>query len=146
MRRICWVLAVILLSGCTSKTAKKTLEEYNQVYERITTLEQIVNQADWNLMSGDGLTKIYDENQELYYDYNPMDLKPEQVTACEKLKKRVNKLRAEITAKIRRLIVNSKISAWEQNGLLLEKTETFPVYLQRGEKLRWNIRARSLLP
>ena len=139
MRRICWVLAVILLSGCTSKTAKKTLEEYNQVYERITTLEQIVNQADWDLMSGDGLTKIYDENQELYYDYNPMDLKPEQVTACEKLKKRVNKLRAEITAKIRRLIVNSKISAWEQNGLLLENTETFPVYLQRGEKLRWNI-------
>ena len=140
MNRFYWTVVVAtLLVGCMSQTTKQTLEEYNQLFERLTTLEQVVNQTDWNSISGEKIMEIYSIGRELYYNYNPMDLKPEQITACEALKERVNTLRVEIMTKTEEHIPNFKITPWKQENTLLEKSETYPVYLQRGEKLRWNI-------
>ena len=139
MRKICWILVVVLLSGCTNKATNATIEEYNQVFERVMTLEQTVNQVDWGTLSGDKIAEIYNIGQELYYDYNPMDLTPEQSAACEALKERINKLRADIATRAEQQISNFKISPWVYEDQLFDKTVTFPVYLQRGEKLRWKI-------
>ena len=139
MRKICWILVVVLLSSCTNKATNATIEEYNQVFERVMTLEQTVNQVDWATLSGDKIAEIYNIGQELYYDYNPMDLTPEQSAACEALKERINKLRADIATRAEQQISNFKISPWVYEDQLFDKTETFPVYLQRGEKLRWKI-------
>lgn len=139
MRKICWILVVMLLSSCTNKATNATIEEYNQVFERVMTLEQTINQVDWATLSGDKIAEIYNIGQELYYDYNPMDLTPEQSAACEALKERINKLRADIATRAEQQISNFKISPWVYEDQLFEKTETFPVYLQRGEKLRWKI-------
>lgn len=139
MRKICWILVVVLLSSCTNKATNATIEEYNQVFERVMTLEQTINQVDWATLSGDKIAEIYNIGQELYYDYNPMDLTPEQSAACEALKERINKLRADIATRAEQQISNFKISPWVYEDQLFEKTETFPVYLQRGEKLRWKI-------
>ena len=139
MRKICWILVVALLSSCTNKATNATIVEYNQVFERVMTLEQTVNQVDWGTLSGDKIAEIYNTGQELYYDYNPMDLTPEQSAACEALKERINKLRADIATRAEQQISNFKISPWVYEDQLFEKAETFPVYLQRGEKLRWKI-------
>ena len=139
MRKICWILVVVLLSSCTNKATNATIEEYNQVFERVMTLEQTINQVDWATLSGDKIAEIYNIGQELYYDYNPMDLTPEQSAACEALKERINKLRADIATRAEQQISNFKISPWVYEDQLFDKTETFPVYLQRGEKLRWKI-------
>ena len=139
MRKICWILVVALLSSCTNKATNATIVEYNQVFERVMTLEQTVNQVDWGTLSGDKIAEIYNIGQELYYDYNPMDLTPEQSAACEALKERINKLRADIATRAEQQISNFKISPWVYEDQLFEKAETFPVYLQRGEKLRWKI-------
>jgi hypothetical protein len=129
----------VLLSSCTNKATNATIEEYNQVFERVMTLEQTINQVDWATLSGDKIAEIYNIGQELYYDYNPMDLTPEQSAACEALKERINKLRADIATRAEQQISNFKISPWVYEDQLFEKSETFPVYLQRGEKLRWKI-------
>ena len=139
MRKICWILVVALLSSCTNKATNATIEEYNQVFERVMTLEQTINQVDWATLSGDKIAEIYNIGQELYYDYNPMDLTPEQSAACEALKERINKLRADIATRAEQQISNFKISPWVYEDQLFDKTESFPVYLQRGEKLRWKI-------
>lgn len=139
MRKICWILVVALLSSCTNKATNATIEEYNQVFERVMTLEQTINQVDWATLSGDKIAEIYNIGQELYYDYNPMDLTPEQSAACEALKERISKLRADIATRAEQQISNFKISPWVYEDQLFDKTETFPVYLQRGEKLRWKI-------
>lgn len=139
MRKICWILVVAFLSSCTNKATNATIEEYNQVFERVMTLEQTINQVDWATLSGDKIAEIYNIGQELYYDYNPMDLTPEQSAACEALKERIKKLRADIATCAEQQISNFKISPWVYEDQLFEKAETFPVYLQRGEKLRWKI-------
>ena len=38
-------------------------------------------------------------------------------------------------------IKNFKVTPWHHDELLLSQPQTYPVYLQKGEKLRWNITA-----
>ena len=88
-------LIVLMFCGCTSKTAKQTIEEYNRVLEQVQTLERLVSTADFSVFSGEEIAELYSTASELYYDYNPKDLKEEQRVACEELKARVAKLRSE---------------------------------------------------
>ena len=142
MKRILLYIATIaLLFGCTSKVAKATLEEYNQVFEKVLTLEKLISQADFQSLSGDEITEMNKIGKELYYDYNPMDLTPEQVSMCEALKERVSKLRNDIITLTTNEIKNFRVTPWHYDELLLEQSQTYPVYLHKGEKLRWNITA-----
>ena len=137
------LLSVVLLCSCMSETAKQTIEEYNRMFEKVVTLEEFVQTADFSTLSGEEIVTLYNTGNELYYDYNPLDLKEEQKAACEVLKTRVAKLRVEIPAKAKAEIPNFKITPWTTGDKLFEKTETFPVYLKRGEKLRWTFIAQK---
>ena len=136
-------LSVVLLCSCMSETAKQTIEEYNRMFEKVVTLEEFVQTADFSTLSGEEIVTLYNTGNELYYDYNPLDLKEEQKAACEVLKTRVAKLRVEIPTKAKAEIPNFKITPWETGDKLFEKTEIFPVYLKRGEKLRWTFIAQK---
>lgn len=144
MKKVLLLLAIValicLLSNSKSNDNKSsTLEEYSQVFDKVSELEQLVRMSDWDALSDAVLLEIYNTGKDLYYDYDPMGLKTKQIAACEALKERITILRNEIVTKAAQQAVNLEISPWKQDGLLFEKTETFPVYLQRGEKLRWNI-------
>ena len=118
-RIILLTIIAVFLSGCTSKVAKQTLEKYNQVLERVLTLEELIFQTDFQTLSGEDITEMNKIGKELYYDYNPMDLTPEQVALCEKLKERVNKLRNDIIILTTNEIKNFKVTPWHHDELLL---------------------------
>ena len=139
-RIILITILAVCLSGCTSKVAKQTLEKYNQVFERVLTVEELISQTDFQTLSGGDLAEMNKIGKELYYDYNPIDLTPEQVKLCEALKERVNKLQSDIITLTTNEIKNFKVTPWHHDDLLLSQPQTYPVYLQKGEKLRWNIR------
>ena len=140
-RIILLTIIAVFLSGCTSKVAKQTLEKYNQVFERVLTLEELISQTDFQTLSGEDITEMNKIGKELYYDYNPMDFTPEQVNACEILKTRVKNLREQIACKSEDAIKEIEITAFELSDNLTEATETYPVYLQKGETL--NVLASS---
>ena len=136
-------LIVLMFCGCTSNTAKQTIEEYNRVLEQVQTLERLVSTADFSVFSGEEIAELYSTASELYYDYNPMDLKEEQRVACEELKARVAKLRVELPNKAKSQIAKARVTPWATGDKLFEKTEVFPVYLKRGEKLYWTFVAQK---
>lgn len=137
------IVVTLSLCGCVSETAKQTIEEYNRMFEKTSTLEQLVQATDFSVLSGEDITTLYNTANELFYDYNPIELKAEQKAACEELKQRVGKLRVEIIGKTKEQIPNFKITPWTTGDKLFEKTEVFPVYLKRGEILRWAFRAQK---
>ena len=136
-------LIVLLFCGCVSESAKQTIKEYNRVLEKVQILERLVNTADFNTFSGKEITELYSMASELYYDYNPMDLKEEQKIACEDLKSRVARLRVEIPSRAKAQVSKLKVVPYPTGDKLLEKTEVFPVYLKRGEKLHWTCIAQK---
>ena len=138
-RIISLMLLVAFLFGCTSKQENQTLEEYNQMFEQVITLEKQISQTDFHTLSGEEIAEMNKIGKELYYDYNPMGLAPEQLSSCEALKARVNKLRNDLITLTTNEIINCKITPWYYDELLLSQSQTYPVYLQKGEKLYWNI-------
>lgn len=133
------LVAMFIASGCVSKTAKATLEEYNQVYTRIETLEQMVATSDFSAMTPTLLREIHSIGSELYYNFNPMDLKAEQITACELLKARVDTLREKIVNGCNEALKSVFVDAYNFSDTLIESAQTYPVYLQKGEKLHISV-------
>ena len=140
---ILFVLAV--LCGCTGGTertdstgsteGKGAVDEYNEVFAQVQKLEKIVETADWSVFSAEELKQMHTIGKELYYDYNPMDVTPEQASACETLKNRVKNLREQIVSKSSDAIKEAAVTAYNHTDMLIEAAEVYPVYLQKGETL-----------
>lgn len=142
-RQVFPLLAVVLLCGCMNESTKQTLDEYSKALEQAQKLEHLVSTADFSVFTGKELIDLYEISSGLYYDYDPMTLKEEQKAACEELKARIAKLRAEIPQKAKEQIHRLRVTPWETGDRLFEKSEVFPVYLKRGEKLYWEFIAQK---
>lgn len=145
MKRLFTVIFILLaLTSCEQyKLRKQTMSEYTTVFSKVQELERTLSTTNFKTLSGDELLAIHEIGGELYYDFNPMGLKPEQLAACELLKQRVNALKADIVEKSEAEIADFKISPYVIEDALLEKTQAYPVYLLKGEKLRWKISAQK---
>lgn len=145
MQRL-FIISVLLLlvTSCEQyKLRKQTMAEYSALFTKVQDLEQMLNTSNFKSFSGEELIAIHDIGMELYYDFNPLGLKPDQIAACEVLKERVMTLKNEIISKTEAEVADFKISPYFMDDLLLEKTQTYPVYLLKGEKLRWKINAQK---
>lgn len=132
------------LTSCEQhKLRKQTMSEYTTVFSKVQELERTLSTTNFKTLSGDELLAIHEIGGELYYDFNPLGLKPDQLAACETLKERVKTLRTEIIEKSEAEIADFKISPYIIEDALFEQTQAYPVYLLKGEKLRWKINAQK---
>ena len=100
MKRL-FILTYILLAltSCEQyKLRKQTMDEYSALFSKVQDLEHVINTSNFKTLTGEELIEIYEIGKELYYDFNPLGLKPDQITACEALKDRVKILKREIIA------------------------------------------------
>ena len=139
-----FLLAVVLCS-CVSETAKQTLAHYNEVYVKVDEMETLLKQVDLSAYSASEIIELHEVGKSLSYSFNPMDLKPEQIAACELLKQRVENVKSEIIDQTTRVIKQFRLHPWQNYDYLMEQTKAFPVYMVRGEKLYWNIKAQKPL-
>lgn len=145
MKRL-FLFSVIFLAvtACDQyRLRKQTMSEYTTIFDKVQELERTIVATDFKTLSGEDLNAIYEIGGELYYDFNPLGLKPDQLAACEALKVRVKELKLEIMEKSEAEIIDFKISPYLMEDALLEKPQSYPVYLLKGEKLRWKINAQK---
>lgn len=145
MKRL-FLFSVIFLAvtACDQyRLRKQTMSEYTTIFDKVQELERTIVATDFKTLSGEDLNAIYEIGGELYYDFNPLGLKPDQLAACEALKVRVKELKLEIMEKSEAEIIDFKISPYLMEDTLLEKPQSYPVYLLKGEKLRWKINAQK---
>ena len=76
-RLILFTIIVVFLSGCTNNVAKRTVDEYNEMFERVMSLEKQMSQTDFQALSASEIVELNEVGKELCDDYNPMDLTPE---------------------------------------------------------------------
>lgn len=145
MRRLFIISALLLVtSSCEEyKLRKQTMAEYSTIFSKVQELERTINSTDFKTLSGNELIAIHEVGGELHYDFNPLGLKPDQYAACESLKDRVKNLKEDIIEKTEAEIADFKISPYVIEDVLFEQTQAYPVYLLKGEKLRWSINAQK---
>ena len=113
------------------------LDKYNSMLSQVQTLERSMQNLSTSSM--DQLIAYSEAVDTLYYDYNPMELQPAQVEACESLKKRVALLKRDASVMIQEAKLRFRYSAHTNPDCLLERTSAYPVYLERGDVLYYNI-------
>lgn len=69
------------------------MAECSTLFSKVLELERTINSTDFKTLSGNELIAIHEVGGELYYDFNPLGLKPDQLVACEALKERVKILK-----------------------------------------------------
>ena len=145
MKRL-FIMSVILLAATSCeeyRLRRQTMAEYSALFSKVMEVEQMLASTNFKTLSGQELVDIHDLGRELYYDFSPMGLKPDQLAACEALKERVKVLKTELVAKTEAEIADFKICPYSLGDVLIETTQSYPVYLKKGEKLRWNIKAQK---
>lgn len=130
------LICVCLLSSCNDN---ETLKEYNDMYQQVVQVEQQVQKTNWATISQDDILGMYGVAMDLNYDYNPMDLSSKQIQTCEDLKQRVENLRSNILFNVGAQIQRLRVTPYNEFGVLLESSKSFPMYLQRNETLYWDI-------
>lgn len=114
MKRL-FLFSVIFLAvtACDQyRLRKQTMSEYTTIFDKVQELERTIVATDFKTLSGEDLNAIYEIGGELYYDFNPLGLKPDQLAACEALKVRVKELKLEIMEKSEAEILDFKISPY----------------------------------
>ena len=133
MKKSWFIISLVLLAvSCGQNGSKKLseLDKYNDMLARVQTLERSMQTLSGASM--DELGAYSNAVDTLYYDYNPMELKPEQVEACEALKKRVEILKRDAGVTVRDAQQRFRFTAHANPDCLLEGTSSYPVYLERG--------------
>lgn len=138
IKKILLLALPFILFACGQGGKKVSeVDRYNEMLSRVQTLERSMQ-----TISGASLEQLiaYSEAVDtLYYDYNPMELQPGQIEACESLKNRVAVLKRDAGVLINEAKLRFRYTAHSNPDCLLEGTSAYPVYLERGDVLYYNI-------
>lgn len=140
MKKSWFIISLVLLAVSCGQNGSKKLSEvdkYNDMLAWVQTLER--NMPTLSSASMDELVAYSAAVDTLYYDYNPIELKSEQVEACEALKKRVEILKRDAGVTVREAQRRFRFSAHANPDCLLERVSAYPVYLERGDVLYYSI-------
>ena len=138
MKRFLYFALLVLLVSCGQGSKKVSeVDKYNDMLSHVQALERSMQTL--STASMDQLIAYSEAVDTLYYDYNPMELQPAQVEACESLKKRVAILKRDAGVIINEAQLRFRYTTHSNPDCLLEGTSAYPVYLERGDVLYYNI-------
>lgn len=86
VKKILLLALSVILFACGQESKKVSeVDKYNDMLSRVQDLERCMQTL--STASMDQLNAYSEAVDTLYYDYNPMELQPDQIDACESLKK-----------------------------------------------------------
>ena len=138
IKRILLLVLPVIFFACGQGGKKVSeVDKYNDMLSHVQALERSMQTL--STASMDQLNAYSEAVDTLYYDYNPMELQPAQIDACESLKKRVAILKRDAGVMVQEAKLRFRYTAHSNPDCLLEGTSAYPVYLERGDVLYYNI-------
>lgn len=146
MKYFAIVFAVLAFYACSSRqnqTSEARMPEkakimYAKAEVKISDLEERVNQLDKE-SDVKTIIAVLSDAKQLNYDYNPEGMNSLAVEKCIALQKRAKEVQKVAIAKAENFIMKCNVQVYKSEGMLLEKMEEYPVYLEKGDKLYYKI-------
>ena len=146
MKHIITILLPILLASCTITTSRpmteKEVRKFNEVKQLAMEVECLL----------DGITTLEAyEAEELLYQSSQLkytfsqDIDSVEQISCRQLQERVEALQQKIYQTVIKHLPNMHVNVASNADCLLKGKTTYPVYIQRGEKLRVNISSKQAM-
>ena len=142
MKHLSLLLVVfLLLAGCGNSKPRpmnaEELAEYNQISEKVTRVELMLD--DITSMEASEALSLLAMASQLDYSYNYQHLDESAQASCVQLRERTEQLKQKIQRTVHNCLPSIYVPVVYNADCLLETKTTYPVYLQRGEKLHINI-------
>ena len=146
MKHIITIFLAILLASCTITTSRpmteKEVRKFNEVKQLAMEVECLL----------DGITTLEAyEAEELLYQSSQLkytfsqDIDSVEQISCRQLQERVEALQQKIYQTVIKHLPNMHVNVASNADCLLKGKTTYPVYIQRGEKLRVNISSKQAM-
>lgn len=111
-------------------------QDYQKNIETTENVERLL--ASIEQFSADDIKKLSALKEDLYFNYDPLGMDSATLSVCKDLKTRVDNLRELLSNRLKEEM--SKTVTWvtSNEDYLIKQAETYPIYLEKGEKLQIN--------
>lgn len=154
MRIIVLAVSLLLLVGCQNgnkasniepKMSEKALLLYNKTESKVSDLEQRIS------MLGKGTDRqvfisVLSDAKKLTYDFDSTGMNPAAIDKCKSLQRRIEEVQKAAIVKTESYILESDIIVYQGQDVLLEKMVEYPVYVEKGDRLYYEISLQSAIP
>jgi len=142
VKKILLLVVPVIVLSCGQRAEKKAMSKYEagvyqETLDKVKTLEgQLAGISNASLEEVDAYLK---DVERLRYRNDTTGMGASAKESCEKLERRVNILKRDAVAASEQRLQTIIIPAEVNDDCLLEKTTAYPVYLEKGDILYYNI-------
>lgn len=139
------IACCFILTACGGQTHNGMSDE---MAEQVAEINDLLTQVDGMLQSGletlqaENIQALANINSTLVFDYDPQDMDSVAIEECEKIKKRIADTRKVLDEQLQTVVGKTRLQAYNDEQVL-EQANTIPVYLERGDKLYYNVDAEK---
>lgn len=127
------------------KMPEKARILYDKAERKIADLEERVNQLGYGA-DVQTVISVLSDARKLVYDFDSTGMNRAAIDKCKALQKRVEEAQQAAIVKGEKFILASNVLLYKGQDVLLEKMEEYPVYLERGDRLYYEITLQSPAP
>ena len=147
------VLGIVAICACngernnmgTPKMSEKSKILYEKAEKKMLDLEERVAQLNKETDSQEA-NSILRDARKLAYDFDSTGMNKPAIAQCKTLQQRIEAVKSMAIAKAEEVILSSNVSVCQITDVLLEKMKEYPIYLEKGDKLYYEIVLQSPIP
>ena len=118
---------------------------YEKAEKKVANLEEQVNQL------GKGADRqvfisVLSDAKKLTYDFDSTGMNRAAIDKCKALQKKIEEVQKAAIVKAENYILESNVLVYQGQDVLLEKMAEYPVYLEKGDRLYYEISLQSSIP
>lgn len=154
MRYIVLAAALLIMTAChngngssntEAKMSEKALLIYNKVEKKTAEVETKVSQM------GEGAThqqilSVLTEVKSLEYTFDSTGMNRAAIEKCKALQQRIVEVQTLAIEKAEAIILQSRVLVYEGEDFLIENMTEYPVYLEKGDRLYYDIKLQNAVP
>ena len=143
-------LAICACSGNSNKCAEPKMSEkskilYEKAEKKVSDLEERINQL------GKGTDRqvfisVLSDAKKLSFKFDSTGMNRAAIEKCMTLQQRIEDAQMNAISKAESYILLSNVYVYKGDDVLLEKMAEYPVYLEKGDKLYYEITLQSAIP
>ena len=118
---------------------------YEKAEKKIADVENRVEQ----LQKGTDvqqIIKVLTDAKKLEYKFDSTDMNRAAIEKCKALQARAIEVQEAVVARAESIILESKVLMYEGEDFLIEKMTEYPVYLEKGDVLYYDVKLQTAIP
>lgn len=152
--RTIWVtltaFAICACSGSSNKSAELQMSEkakilYEKAEKKVSDLERRVSQLGKGI-DREVVISVLSDAKKLVYNFDSTGMSRAAIDKCRALQQRIEDAQKNAITKAESFILTSNVLVYQGQDVLLEKMTEYPVYLEKGDRLYYEISLQSAVP